>query len=115
MHVGNLRPISNHDVNFWTAYVEGLVHNSSEAPLANVLVTGNWTHPGIGGGSLVESCTTDATGKCMLWTRKIQDNVSKTTYNLSGLTLSGYSYKVSANHDPNGCETPTCNSKTVHR
>ncbi len=116
VHVGKMTGNSaNRPNNFWVASVDVWIHDQSEAPIANVLVQGSWSNPGIGGGTLTESCTTNAAGTCSLQTDKIRDRDDRTTYSISGLIISGYPYWVSANHNPSGCETATCNSITIFR
>ncbi len=115
IHLADMDGTAEDDANSWVAYVDILVHDEYHAPIANVFVDGNWTEIGYGGSSLIESCTTDATGHCTVVTDKIRDAVSSTTYIVSSLTLSGSVYDSAANHDPDGCELASCDAMTVNQ
>ncbi|MDH3942851.1 MAG: hypothetical protein OEV06_01990 [Anaerolineae bacterium] len=110
---GSASPLSQN--NKWVATVVIKVHDEFHNPVANVMVSGNWTDPGIGSGGAADSCVTNASGTCSVLSREINKNITSTTFsiNTDGLSHASYSYQRSANHDPGGCETPSCDAIIV--
>jgi len=101
--------------NKWGATVQILIHDMNHNPVANATVSGNWSEAGIGSGGTGDSCVTNASGLCSVSTRDILENITSTTFTIgsSGVSHATLSYLRSDNHDPNGCETGTCDSITV--
>jgi hypothetical protein len=97
IHVGDLDNVSNRNGNRWNANVTVLVHDSAEAPLQGVIITGNWGN-GISG---VGNCTTGLDGICNISQNNLKNNISSVTFSITDLS-SGLPYRASINHDPDG-------------
>ncbi len=96
VHVGDLDGQATSQGKNWTVTVTVVVHDETEAPVSNRLVTGNWS----GGHSGSDSCTTDGSGQCQLTTAAMPKKNSSVTFAVTG--ISGGDYQPSANHDPDG-------------
>jgi subtilisin family serine protease len=99
MHVGDL------DGSFevlpggkWNATVDVLVHDEDEGSLAGAIVSGVWG--GGAGGS--GSCTTGFDGRCSITLESISKKASSVTFTVQDVSLPGYVYKSSENHDADG-------------
>jgi hypothetical protein len=114
MHVGDLDGSAVISGSTWTASVSILVHDELEAPLAGVEVEAKWSVNATGNNQDV-SCTTGASGRCTMDSGWLEASADSTTLTLknNGLKKSDYTYDRSANHDPDGCETSSCDSITV--
>ncbi len=97
LHVGDLDGSSS-GARTWVATVEVSVHDATHQPVVNVTVRGSWT----GGYSGNAQCVTTSNGACTLSTGKIKRISTNVTFTVKQLTLSGYTYDPSANHDPDG-------------
>jgi hypothetical protein len=62
------------------------------APVSGVVVSGTWS-AGSGGGS----CTTDATGTCIVTASLNKKAPSTTTYSVTNLSRSGWAYQPASN------------------
>lgn len=71
------------------------VHDSSENPLAGVLVNGTWS----GGSATISSCFTNASGQCNVVSALTFDPL---TYTVDNLTSGSLIYAPGSNHDPDG-------------
>lgn len=99
MHVGDLDGSgSNINNRFWRASITITVHDSSHNPLANAKVTGSWS----GGPTGASSCTTSSSGQCTVTKNLSRNAYPSATFSVTNVTLSGYTYDSSANHDPDG-------------
>ncbi|MFN2196620.1 MAG: hypothetical protein ACK2UW_10925, partial [Anaerolineales bacterium] len=97
LHVGDLDGFSAWSRNnFWLARVIVTVHDAEHAPAAGVVVSGNWS----GGYSRSDQCLTDNSGRCVVGTRNIHRNNPDTTFTVTQVSLSGYTYAAADNHDP---------------
>jgi hypothetical protein len=96
LHVGDLDGGSSGSTRLWRAGVRILVHDSAHTPLANVTVSGTWSN-GISGGY---QCVTASDGTCTVATATLRRKTSSATFTVDNLSLSGYTYTPSANHDP---------------
>lgn len=84
----------------WRATVVLTVHDATDAPRGGVTVRGTWD-----GGSTV-SCVTNSAGTCSV-TKLFSNSKTRTTFAVTRLSLSGYTYDAGANHDPDGDSTGT--------
>ncbi len=110
LHVGDLDgSASNVTSRFWRASITITVHNSSHAPVANAKVTGSWS----GGPTGSSSCTTNSSGQCTVAKNLSRSSYASATFSVTNVTLSGYTYDSSSNHDPDGDSNGT--SITVYR
>jgi serine protease AprX len=96
IHVGDIDGASATKKGGWTATVTLTVHNSSDAPLSGVVVTGSWSD------GTTASCTTGVSGTCTLPVKNLNRKATSIGFTVSSLSRSGYSYLSSANHDPDG-------------
>jgi hypothetical protein len=103
VHVGNLQGRADTTtVGTWTAIVVITAHDAKHSPLNGVTVHGNWN-----GSSADSTCvTSDAggggTGTCTVVLSSNPNTTRFASFAVTALTLSGYVYKSSANHDPDG-------------
>jgi hypothetical protein len=99
MHVGNLDGSSAaQNQRRWRATVTITVHDANENLLSGVTVSGAWGSGTSGTGS----CTTGADGTCSITSSTIANSQTSVSFTVSDLSLSGYTYDPSANHDPDG-------------
>jgi len=75
----------------WNASVTITVVDQSGNNVSGVFVSGGWSSGGSG------SCTTDTTGQCTVRKNKLKSSVTSTTYSISAMSKSGYTYNASAN------------------
>ena len=101
MHVGNLDGVAVSGVDTWSATVRITVHDWRHNPLNGVTVRGNWNS-----GPEVQCVTSDAPdvgpGTCTMVLASIPNATHLAYFGVSGMTLTGYTYKSAANHDPDG-------------
>ena len=101
MHVGNLDGVAVSGVDTWSATVRITVHDWRHYPLNGVTVRGNWNS-----GPEVQCVTSDAPdvgpGTCTMVLASIPNATHLAYFGVSGMTLTGYTYKSAANHDPDG-------------
>jgi hypothetical protein len=98
VHVGNLGGVASRDGNTWSATVEITAHDSRHDLVNGVIVRGSW-------GSMTSECTTGeggGNGTCNVVLASIPNSTGLVSFSVSGMTRSGYVYKLSANHDPDG-------------
>jgi serine protease AprX len=98
IHVGDLDGSSRWVTNGWRASATITVHNQDHAVVPGVTVTGVWT------GNTTLSCVTNANGRCTVG-RKYSKTRTSVTFTVTKLKLSGYTYKATDNHDPDGDST----------
>jgi hypothetical protein len=89
--LGDTAIVGNHGR--WTASVAIAVANDAAAPESGVLVEGSWSN-GTNGST---SCTTDASGGCMVEKANLKQNVASVTFTLTNLSKSGFVYKPADN------------------
>jgi lysophospholipase L1-like esterase len=80
----------------WTATVTITVHDAGGSAVGGVLVEGVWSDGAKGGGS----CTTDGEGKCSVGKSNIKADVPSVRFGVTDVSLQGFIYDSSANHDP---------------
>jgi hypothetical protein len=98
IHVGDLDGFTTTVRKNWNATVTITVHNTDHTPVANVVVTGNWS----GGTTGTSTCTTNSNGQCSVTSSTMNSKKTSVTFTITSLSASGYSYNTSANHDPDG-------------
>jgi PKD repeat protein len=106
-HVGDLDATrANIGGNRWRATVTVTVHNTAHAPLAGVIVNGDWS-AGDGNGR-TRSCTTNASGQCNMTSGRLSTTANVSVgLTISSLTGAGATYYQVANHDPDGSSNGT--------
>lgn len=97
MHVGNLDGVAATTGDVWSVTVTITVHDGKHNPLSGAAVSGSW-YPGYS----VGQCVTDGTGTCTVVLSAIPIATRMVSYSVSGMTLTGATYKPAANHDPDG-------------
>jgi len=97
LHVGNLNGVGTSNGNNWSATVQITSHDSRHNPVSGVSVRGLWNgaNPEVG-------CVTSAAGTCSVVLSNLPNSIKTVSFAVTGMTLSGYVYKSSANHDPDG-------------
>ena len=95
-HVGDLDRSSQWvTTNRWRARATIEVHNAAHAPIVGALVTGTWT------GNTTASCTTGATGRCTV-SKRFPGSRAAAVFTVTTVQATGFAYKATANHDPDG-------------
>ncbi|HEV2670656.1 MAG TPA: CARDB domain-containing protein [Gemmatimonadales bacterium] len=101
VHVGNIDGFTTSAVDTWSANARVTAHDSRHNPLNGVTVRGSWNS-----GPEVQCVTADADGvgpgTCVLTLSAIPNTTRSAYFGINGLTLTGYTYKPAANHDPDG-------------
>jgi len=97
LHVGNLNGFAASNGNNWSATVQITAHDSRHTPVGGVSVRGLWNgaNPEVG-------CVTSAAGTCNVVLSNLPNSTKAVSFAVTGMTLSGYVYKSSLNHDPDG-------------
>jgi subtilisin family serine protease len=98
VHIGDLDGSSAAGKSGWTAAVTIEVHTSDEKLVSDAIVTGKWS----GGYSGDGSCTTDGSGRCQVTSGAISKKSSNATFTILNVSVGGYTYQSSSNHDPDG-------------
>jgi len=101
VHVGNLDGVADTSGNTgtWSATVWITAHDSRHNLVNGVTVQGLWN-----GATAGQCITSDATGTgtCTVVLTAIPNATRMVSFGVTGMTLTGYAYKSSANHDPDG-------------
>jgi PKD repeat protein len=95
IHVGDLDATASGN-NRWTATVTVTVHNTSDAAVEGVTVSGTWSDGASG------SCVTDGDGRCSTARITKDASLTFTVYSLSLSNGDEDTYYAGANHDPDG-------------
>jgi len=69
------------------------VHDASHNPVSGITVAGTWSGGATGG----SSCVTTGSGQCQV-SKQMQKNSASATFSVT--SLSGATYSLAANHDP---------------
>jgi hypothetical protein len=93
----------------WKAQVQAEAEGVDNAPIEGVLVSGVWSS----GVAVSNSCTTDSKGVCSVFVEGLTKSEKTVTFTVTNLSLEGYNYESSMNHDPDGDSDGT--SITVSR
>src|SRR3989442_9342233 len=99
LHVGNLDGVAASNINRWSATVKITVNDWRHNLVNGASVRGTWN-----GSSSEVQCTTTAggNGTCSVVLSSISNSTRAVSFAVTALTLSGYGYTSSANHDPDG-------------
>ena len=100
VHVGNIDGFSSPGtVDTWSANVRVTAHDARHNPVNGVIVRGNWNS-----GPEVQCITSDAEvpGTCVLTFAAVPIWTWSAYFGISGLSLTGATYKPASNHDPDG-------------
>ena len=110
LHVGDLDWTSAVvNATTWSASVTVTVHDSAHAAVSGVAVTGVWLSGGSGG----TSCTTNASGQCVLTrTGLSRASSASATLAVANLVLAPSGYQPTLNHDPD-TGTQASNGTTI--
>jgi len=104
VHVGNLAGVAATSGSTWSATVTITAHDARHDLLNGVTVRGSW------GGALTGECTTGeagGNGTCSVVYAAIPTTTWLAAFSVSSMTRSGYTYKLAANHDPDGSSNGT--------
>jgi Tol biopolymer transport system component len=96
MHIGDLDGTRTNQQSTWTALVTITVHDMNHGPVANATVSGSWNIGGTG------SCTTGASGQCVISKSTIPRNTKSVTFTIVDVTNALSVYRPFDNHDPEG-------------
>ena len=96
LHVGNLDGVSASSGNNWTATATITAHDSRHNLVSAVSVRGSW------GSSPEVGCITGPAGTCSVVLSAIPNSTKAVSFAVTAMTLAGYVYKSSLNHDPDG-------------
>jgi PKD repeat protein len=94
MHIGDIDGTSTPQQNTWTATVAIAVHDSDHRPVAKAIVSASWDGAPV-------SCTTDATGGCLLSKSRIPSK-ARVSVTVTNAVDGTHSYAPAGNHDPDG-------------
>jgi len=99
VHVGNLDGFAVRTVENWSATVRITVHDSRHNPVNGVTVRASWNS-----GPEVQCVTSDVevAGTCTITLAGIPNATAMVYFGMSGMSLTGYTYKPAGNHDPDG-------------
>jgi hypothetical protein len=97
LHVGNLDGVATSSGNKWSATVQITVHDSRHNLVNGASVRGLWngSNPEVG-------CVTGPAGACSVVLSNLPNSTKMASFGVTAMTLSGYVYRSSANHDPDG-------------
>ena len=99
LHVGNLNGFAASNGNTWTATVQITVHDYRHNLVSGATLHGMWNGSGP---DVACSTTAGSNGICSVVLSSIPNSTKLVSYAVTGLTLAGYVYQPSANHDPDG-------------
>lgn len=99
VHVGNLDGVSTRAIETWSATVRITAHDSRHNSVNGVTVRASWNS-----GPEVQCVTSDAevAGTCTLTMAGIPNTTAMVYFGMSGMSVTGYTYKPAGNHDPDG-------------
>lgn len=98
MHVGDLDGSAAWKGRRWRAYVNVAVHDDTHIPVEGATVTGVWDFGGEGS----SSCTTDASGRCTVQSKRFNRFDIGVFFDVTNVTHGSLDYQSGANHDPDG-------------
>ncbi|MFQ5420311.1 MAG: DNRLRE domain-containing protein, partial [Anaerolineae bacterium] len=98
MHVGDLDGSGIATGSRWQATVTIFVHDDVEAAVDNATVSGTWT---AGNRTFTGSCTTNASGECVVTLSNLRNFLSDVTFTVNSVTDT-LTYQAGDNHDPDG-------------
>jgi len=101
IHVGDMDAITSGNKNTWSATVEITIHDASHNPINGATITGVWNPAGLAS----DECTTGelgGNGTCIMLYPSIPKKQGSVTFTVTSVTMSGKTYDVAQNHDPDG-------------
>ena len=110
LHVGDLDGAAKGKRNWW-ATVTVYVHDVGHRPLEGATVIGHWS----GDTSGASFCLTSRKGKCTVASPRLSAGDASVTFTVASVSLSGYTYEASVNHDPDGDSDGTSVTVTTPR
>jgi hypothetical protein len=103
VHVGNLQGSSDTSAGTsWAAKVVITAHDAKHNPLNGVTVHGNWNSSSADSTCVTSDAGGGGTGTCTVVLSGNPNTTRFASFAVTGLTISAYVYKSSANHDPDG-------------
>jgi dipeptidyl aminopeptidase/acylaminoacyl peptidase len=96
MHIGDVDGSSTTQQNTWTGMVTIDVHSIYHGPVANAVVTGSWNN------GTAASCTTNATGRCVISRSGIPRKTTTVSFTVTSASHGAFVYQPAGNHDPDG-------------
>lgn len=96
LHVGDMDGLVGVTDKRWAAKVAIVVHDAAERTVASATVRGQWST-----GATV-SCKTNSQGTCAVSINNLPLSSSSVTFTVSDVTKASYTYRATANHDPDG-------------
>jgi hypothetical protein len=106
IHIGDLDGITQNGGKTWSATVEITVHDANHQPLNGATIVGSWSLSGLNS----NTCTSGdlgGNGTCIVLFPSLKKNVPSVTFTVTSVTMSGKTYRASANHDPDGSSNGT--------
>ena len=102
MHVGDLDGLAQSSGNTsWSATVDITIHDQNHNPLNGATIVGTWSVSGLNS----NTCTSGdlgGTGTCIVLFPGLRRSTKSVTFNVTSVTMSGRTYQVGQNHDPDG-------------
>jgi thermitase len=98
VHIGDLDGVSINQGSTWRAEVTLTVHLDNESPVTGAGVDYTWNDGSTGS----SSCITNGSGTCVVSSSNVPKKNGSITFTITTITVNGYSYAVSSNHDPDG-------------
>jgi PKD repeat protein len=96
MHVGDLDGVTASMQNSWTATVTVTIHDRSHGAVSNATVIGSWNDGSAG------SCTTNASGQCVVSRSGILKKTHIASFSITSVARALFVYAPAANHDTDG-------------
>jgi subtilisin family serine protease len=96
LHCGDLDGISKTVGSKWLATVTVTIHDGNHVPVSGATVKGAWSN----GYSGTVTGTTGAAGTVNFSTGNMSTRTSGVTFTINSVSLAGYTYIATANHDP---------------
>ena len=106
LHVGDLDALPQNGGNTWSAVVEITVHDANHQPLNGATIVGSWSLGGLNSNTC-SSGDGGGDGTCIVLFPNLKKSVRSVTFTVQSVSKATYTYKVSANHDPDGSSNGT--------
>jgi len=104
VHMGDLDNSSIRNSVNWTPKVTVTIHKTNHTAAAGAIITGVWSDGTTG----TSSCTGNSNGRCTLQTKGLsRSGTPSVRFTVTSVTLAGYIYLPSMNHDPDGSSNGT--------
>ncbi|HMC54387.1 MAG TPA: CARDB domain-containing protein [Gemmatimonadaceae bacterium] len=106
IHVGDIDASTSNDGGTWSARVEVTVHDASHLALNGAVVVGSWSSAGLNS----NTCTSGeggGSGTCIMLFPGLKKSTKSVSFTVTGVSMSGKTYKQPQNHDPDGSSNGT--------